>query len=206
MRTVSWTMIVLAPAGALIVAMLALDLAHAQGTGDERRLRQLAGQSEAYADEVRDLLAGGASPDVPDSIGRTALHAAAAIGAVDTLRILLDGGGIPMRGIGMATRPCMLRLTLPRPTWRSGSPSPPSDCCWAPAPMRTAPVGESEHRFTLPPAATIYPGALRRFFAPARTPTARMAKGILRFMLPSGPIWAGPAPYGSCSTAEPIRH
>ena len=95
MRQISWLGMLIASAGALIAVMLALDLAHAQGNWDERRLRQLAGQSETSADQVRDLLARGASPDVPDSTGRTALHAAAAIGAVDTLRILLDGGGNP---------------------------------------------------------------------------------------------------------------
>ena len=63
------------------IFLLAAASAFAAETGDDRRLRQLAGQSESYAGEVRALLAKGADSNVPDLDGRTALHAAASIGA-----------------------------------------------------------------------------------------------------------------------------
>ena len=62
---------------------------------DDSRLRQIAGQAPSYADEVRGLLASGADPNVPDSAGRTAVHAAARIGATETLEALLKAGGNP---------------------------------------------------------------------------------------------------------------
>ena len=46
-----------------------------------------------YAGEVRSLLAGGADPNVPDRAGRTALHGAARLGAVETMSALLRCGG-----------------------------------------------------------------------------------------------------------------
>ena len=64
-------------------------------TPDDGRLRQIAGQAPGYAGEVRLLLAKGADPNVPDSAGRTAVHAAARIGAAETLGALLEAGGNP---------------------------------------------------------------------------------------------------------------
>ena len=63
-------------------------------TADDRRLRQLAGQAE-HPVQVKALLARGADPNVPDRDGRTALHAAASIGAVETMGLLLEAGGKP---------------------------------------------------------------------------------------------------------------
>ena len=64
-------------------------------TLDERLLRQRAGQSKTYTDEMWELLAKGTSPNIPDRGGRTAVHAAARIGAVETLQALLQAGGDP---------------------------------------------------------------------------------------------------------------
>ena len=58
-------------------------------------MRQRAGQSKTYTDEMWELLAKGTSPNVPDRGGRTAVHAAARIGAVETLQALLQAGGDP---------------------------------------------------------------------------------------------------------------
>ena len=66
-------------------------------TLDEQLLRQRAGQSKTYTDEMWELLAKGTSPNVPDRGGRTAVHAAARIGAVETLQALLQAGGDPNR-------------------------------------------------------------------------------------------------------------
>ena len=74
--------------------MLGAAPAHAE-TADDARLRQLAGQAASYAGEVRSLLAKGADPNVPDHAGRTALHGAARLGAVETMSALLDAGGNP---------------------------------------------------------------------------------------------------------------
>ena len=74
--------------------VLGTDLAHAE-TADDARLRQLAVQAASYAGEVRSLLAKGADPNVPDHAGRTALHGAARLGAVETMSALLDAGGNP---------------------------------------------------------------------------------------------------------------
>ena len=49
----------------------------------------------SYAGEVRSLLAKGADPNIPDRAGRTALHGAARLGAVETMSALLDAGGNP---------------------------------------------------------------------------------------------------------------
>ena len=76
------------------VFVLGAALAHAE-TADDARLRQLAGQAASYAGEVRSLLAKGADPNVPDRAGRTALHGAARLGAVETMSALLDAGGNP---------------------------------------------------------------------------------------------------------------
>lgn len=78
----------------LAVALLSSP-SMAQGTWEERRLRAFAGQADASVQEVRSLLARGVSPNVPDSNGRTAVHAAAAAGALDMLRAILAGGGNP---------------------------------------------------------------------------------------------------------------
>ena len=64
-------------------------------TLDERLLRQRAGQSKTYTDERWELLAKGTSPNIPDRGGRTAVHVAARIGAVETLQALLQAGGDP---------------------------------------------------------------------------------------------------------------
>ena len=76
------------------VFILGAALAHAE-TADDARLRQLAGQAASYAGEVRSLLAKGADPNIPDHAGRTALHGAARLGAVETMSALLDAGGNP---------------------------------------------------------------------------------------------------------------
>ena len=98
--------------GALAVAtalLLGVAAAHAE-SADDRRLHQLAGQSQTYTDEVRALLAKGADPNVPDAgdRGRTALHAAARIGAAATLRALLEAGGNPNRRDGDGNTPLHL--------------------------------------------------------------------------------------------------
>ena len=79
--------------GVVLVALLSTGFAHAQGSGDEGNLRELAGRAPGYTDEVRELLARGANPNVPDSRGRTAVHAAAGIGAVEKLEALLKARG-----------------------------------------------------------------------------------------------------------------
>ena len=81
----------------LSAALVAMPVgsAHAQGSSDESRLRDLAGRASSYTGEVRELLARGVDPNVPDSGGRTAVHAAAAIGAAETLDVLLQAGGKP---------------------------------------------------------------------------------------------------------------
>ena len=78
------------------VFVLGAPIAHGE-TADERRLRQLAGQAVTYAGEVRALLAKGADPNVPDRDGRTAVHGAASIGAVESMQALLEAGGDPNR-------------------------------------------------------------------------------------------------------------
>ena len=80
--------------GGTILAAASAD--HAIGdTADESLLHQLAGQAASYAGEVQALLARGVNPNVPDSGGRTAVHAAARIGATETLGVLLEAGGNP---------------------------------------------------------------------------------------------------------------
>ena len=78
--------------GAVLVA-LSIGVARAQGSGDESHLRDLAGRSAGYTAEVRELLARGVNPNAPDSQGRTAVHAAARIGAAATLEALLQAYG-----------------------------------------------------------------------------------------------------------------
>ena len=70
-----------------------LDSLTHRGSGDESKLRDLAGRASGYTAEVRDLLARGVNPNVPDSRGRTAVHVAAGIGAVETLAALLQAYG-----------------------------------------------------------------------------------------------------------------
>ena len=79
-----------------VVLGLTPVFSHAE-TDDDRRLRQLAGQAASYAGEVRALLAKGADPNVPDRDGRTAVHGAARLGALETLAALLEAGGTPDR-------------------------------------------------------------------------------------------------------------
>ena len=86
------------------LSFLALALMLAAGAGiaaaetaDDRRVRQLAGQAGSYAGDVRALLAKGADPNVPDRNGRTAVHGAASISAVETMQALLKAGGNPNR-------------------------------------------------------------------------------------------------------------
>ena len=78
------------------VLVLGAALARAE-TADDVRLRQIAGEAESYAGEVRSLLAKGADPNVPDRDGRTAVHGAAAISAAETMQALLSAGGNPNR-------------------------------------------------------------------------------------------------------------
>ena len=92
-RPVSPPALALFASGAVLVLGV---LAHAE-TADDVRLRQLAGQAESYAGEVRSLLAKGADPNAPDGNGRTAVHGAAAISAFETTQALLDAGGDPNR-------------------------------------------------------------------------------------------------------------
>ena len=86
------------PIALAIALMLAIcaGLASAE-TAADGRLRQLAGQAASYAGEVRALLAKGADPNVPDPNGRTAVHGAASIGAVESMQALLEAGGDPNR-------------------------------------------------------------------------------------------------------------
>ena len=86
-----------APALAIALMLVTGARIAAAETADESRLRQLAGQAGSYANEVRALLAKGASPNVPDRDGRTAVHGAARISAVATMRALLKAGGNPNR-------------------------------------------------------------------------------------------------------------
>ena len=79
-----------------VVLGLTPVFSHAEAD-DDRRLRQLAGQAASYAGEVRALLAKGADPNVPDRDGRTAVHGAARLGALETLAALLEAGGTPDR-------------------------------------------------------------------------------------------------------------
>ena len=62
-------------------------------SADETNLRNIAGASVTYTAQVRELLARGTDPNVPDSSGRTAVHAAAGVGAAATLEVLLEAGG-----------------------------------------------------------------------------------------------------------------
>ena len=64
-------------------------------SADEANLRNIAGASVTYTAQVRELLARGTDPNVPDSSGRTAVHAAAGIGAAATLEVLLEADGDP---------------------------------------------------------------------------------------------------------------
>ena len=94
------TRLISPPALALLAgsALLVLGAALARAeSADDARLRQLAGQAGSYAGEVRSLLAKGADPNVPDRDGRTAVHGAAAISAVETMQALLAAGGNPDR-------------------------------------------------------------------------------------------------------------
>ncbi len=86
----------LAAVASVLVLMLGAAPAHAE-TDDDAHLRQLAGQAESYAGEVRSLLAKGADPNAPGSDGRTAVHGAAEISAAETMQALLDAGGDPDR-------------------------------------------------------------------------------------------------------------
>ena len=79
---------------ACLALLLAAPSARAQ-TADESRLLQIAGQAASYANEVRALLAKGASPNVRGQGGRTAVHGAARIGAAETVQALLEAGGKP---------------------------------------------------------------------------------------------------------------
>lgn len=78
------------------VFVIGTVVAHAE-TLDDARLRQLAGQAATYAGDVRSLLAKGADPNIPDHGGRTAVHGAARIGALETMEALLRAGGDPNR-------------------------------------------------------------------------------------------------------------
>ena len=91
-RPVSLSALAVVASGAVFV--LGAAVAHAE-TPDDARLRQLAGQAASYAGEVRSPLVKGADPNVPDRAGRTALHGAARLGAVETMAALLDAGGNP---------------------------------------------------------------------------------------------------------------
>ena len=94
MKSVSSEIIRILLLSAVLVAVPA-GSAHAQGTSDESLLRDYAGRSSTYTGEVGELLERGVDPNVPDSRGRTAVHAAAAIGAAETLDLLLEAGGEP---------------------------------------------------------------------------------------------------------------
>ena len=97
------------------VFVLGAALAHAE-TADDARLRQLAGQAASYAGEVRSLLAKGADPDVPDRGGRTAVHAAARIGAIETVAALLAAGGDPNKRDEDGNTPLHLAANASQPT------------------------------------------------------------------------------------------
>ena len=97
------------------VFVLGAGLAHAE-TADDARLRQLAGQAASYAGEVRSLLAKGADPAVPDRGGRTAVHAAARIGAIETVAALLDAGGDPNKRDEDGNTPLHLAANASQPT------------------------------------------------------------------------------------------
>ena len=83
-----------APAAWAIAALwlATAGLARAE-TADERDLRDHAAGNNLPA--VQTLLAGGASPNVPDHDGRTAVHHAANIAKAAILEALLEAGGDP---------------------------------------------------------------------------------------------------------------
>ena len=94
LRPVSASALAVFASGAVFV--LGTALAHAE-TADDARLRQIAGQAVTYAGEARSLLAKGADPNAPDRAGRTAVHGAASIGAIETITALLRAGCAPNR-------------------------------------------------------------------------------------------------------------
>lgn len=85
-------------------------------TLDERLLRQRAGQSKTYTDEMWELLAKGTSPNIPDRGGRTAVHVAARIGAVETLQALLQAGGDPNAADEDGNTPLHFAAAAPSPS------------------------------------------------------------------------------------------
>ncbi len=94
----------------MAVAVLVISLAGGafSESESENRLRQVAGSQASPSHEVSELLNRGTSPNVPDWMGRTAIHAAAAIGAVEKLRLLLDAGGIPAASDNQGNTPLHL--------------------------------------------------------------------------------------------------
>ena len=87
------------PVSAVFLAVTVLLFAAASPasaeSADEANLRNIAGAGVTYTSQVRELLARGTDSNVPDSSGRTAVHAAAGVGAAATLEVLLEAGGDP---------------------------------------------------------------------------------------------------------------
>ena len=85
---------ILLPTGLLALAILASGNASAQALGGSQ-LHFHAGWIHGTAKEVSILLDRGMSPNETDQAGRTAVHLASAIGAIERMRVLLDAGGDP---------------------------------------------------------------------------------------------------------------
>ncbi len=96
----------------LVTAALSVAAGAAQAeTADKRDLRDHAAGNNLPA--VQALLAKGASPNVPDHSGRTAVHHAAAIAKAAILEALLEAGGNPDAQDASGATPLHLAADFP---------------------------------------------------------------------------------------------